>query len=547
MRKIDQISKLADNLFASRHTMMSYWQEVAEQVYPERADFTSCRYIGEDFASNMATSYPMLARREFCEVLSGMMRPRNKRWFRPTVRGLDEEKLDHESKVWLEKAGDIMWAVMYDPKTKFVRASKETDHDFGTFGNAVLSANIDTKTNRPLYRNWHLRDVAWIEDYDGEVREAYRKSKRSALQLVSEFGIENVSADVKRAYEKNPIEEFTVYHACMPADRYQSDEKKFGSPYVSISFEKDSRQVLRESGATHMIYIIPRWQLVSGFQYAYSPAAVSALPDSRLIQAMALSIMESGEMATQPPMFARSDVFRGDVNRIAAGISFLDLEPEQRIGDAIEFQPVDSRGIAMANQLMLQIQDQIAKAWYLDKIRMPQAGPDMTAYEVSQRISENIRQNMPLFEPLEQDYNYPICSTTFEMLLANGGFGPQTEIPDQLLGKDIEFAFESPLHEAIERQKGQVLLEGAALVGQMAALDPSVSQLIKAKPATKDALEGIGYDVEWIASEEEMKQSEEMAAQQAEAQQAIQLLQAGGDAAKAAGEGAQSLSAGGLV
>jgi hypothetical protein len=57
-----------------------------------------------------------------------------------------------------------------------------------------------------------------------------------------------------------------------------------------------------EPASWSLIYVIPRWQTVSGSQYAYSPATVAALPDARLIQAMTLTFFEAGEKATNPPM-----------------------------------------------------------------------------------------------------------------------------------------------------------------------------------------------------------------------------------------------------
>jgi hypothetical protein len=42
----------------------------------------------------------------------------------------------------------------------------------------------------------------------------------------------------------------------------------------------------------------------------------------------------------------------------------------------------------------------------------------MTAYEVGQRIQEYIRGALPLFEPMEMEYNGALCERTFEILQA---------------------------------------------------------------------------------------------------------------------------------
>jgi hypothetical protein len=67
-------------LFSKRSSLLSFWQEVAENFYPERADFTMVRNIGQDFASNLMTSYPILARRDLGNAISAILRPSGKKW-----------------------------------------------------------------------------------------------------------------------------------------------------------------------------------------------------------------------------------------------------------------------------------------------------------------------------------------------------------------------------------------------------------------------------------------------------------------------------------
>lgn len=50
------LRELAGNLFDKRGPLMSLWQEIAEQFYPERADFTTTRSVGEDYAAHLSSS-----------------------------------------------------------------------------------------------------------------------------------------------------------------------------------------------------------------------------------------------------------------------------------------------------------------------------------------------------------------------------------------------------------------------------------------------------------------------------------------------------------
>lgn len=542
LKQIADLKKQGDKLFADKMPLLTFWQDVAENFYPERADFTSQRNLGDEFATNLSTSYPVIARRDLGNAISSMLRPRNQDWFKIGVRNRD---IGHDSKRWLERATIIQRRAMYDPDSKFVRATKEGDHDYVAFGQCVISIEMNRKKNSLMYRCWHLRDVAWTEDYDGSICEVFRRSKPSVANLNSEFK-GNISEQAKRLLDKDPQCAIEYCHVVLPSDRY-SGSKKYAAPYVSIYYEKDTGHVLREEGVQTLIYVIPRWGTISGSQYANSQAVTAALPDARLLQAMTLSLLEAGEMAVNPPLFARQEVFRGDIQRFAGGITYADIEPEQRIDDAISFQPLDPRGLNTGFNMQAGVQEMIAKAFFLDRLTLPQPGPEMTAFETGQRVSEYIRNAIPLFEPMEQDYNAPICEATFDLLLANGAFGPMDEIPDDIRGADIEFEFESPLYEAIEKRKAQTAIEGIQMAAQFEALEPGVSRVIKGKETLSGVLEAIQYPAVWRMGEEELAEAQAAAAQQDELQSTMALLQQGGEAAAAVGEGAAAMQMGGVM
>jgi hypothetical protein len=58
---------------------------------------------------------------------------------------------------------------------------------------------------------------------------------------------------------------------------------------------------------------------------------------------------------------------------------------------------------------------------------------------------------------MEMEYNAALCDETFELMLRAGGFGDPRSWPKKLRGAEIDFQFESPLHDIIEQQKGQTV------------------------------------------------------------------------------------------
>lgn len=545
-----------DKLFTNRKSLESFWQEVANEFYVEMADFTITRYLGDEFADHLTTSYPLIARRTLGDSLSALLRPVNLDstspgvWF--SMRAEDERREDQSARSWLEFATGVQRRAMYDPKSNFVRATKEGDHSFVTFGQCPISVELNRNRDRLLYRCWHLRDVAWAEGSEGQIDAVYRKWKPEARQLIDTFG-NNVASEVKTKAEKDPYCKIDVCHIVINADLYAQrgkSFKKYRTPWVSVWIDKTHNWVMEEVGSFSRIYVIPRWVTIPGSQYASSPAVTAALPDARLMQAMTRTLLESGEKFADPPMVATQEAVRSDVQLFAGGVTWVDSEYDERLGEALRpvYEPGASAGLGMALQLNDRVQASIAKAFFLDSLSLPPADvKDMTAFEVGQRISEWIRRAMPIFEPMEFEYNGGLCEETFDLLLRNGAFGAMDDLPQSLRGSEIKFKFESPLHESADRRKGQKFLEAKAALVQAAELDQNVIPMLNASKTLRDVLKSIGTPADWTRDDAEL---EEMARAKQEAEQ-MQAVLAGGvegtEAVRNLGSAAKDFAAAGGI
>lgn len=514
-----ELNNIAGQLFSKRMPLVSLWQEVADNFYPERADFTLKRSIGTDFAANLMSSYPVMCRRDLGNQFGTMLRPTAKPWFHLKRRFIEEEKT--EVRRVLEQFAGTMRNAMYDPISMFTRATKEGDHDFAAFGQCVISVEVGNNSRHGqhlLYRCWHLRDVAWQEDELGQIGYVFRKWKPTVDTAVRTFGEDKVNKKWNELHQKDPFAEVECVHMVVTADAYDKDTK---CPRWSIWYDTQNDHVIEETPIWGRYYIIPRWQTVSNSQYSYSPATVAALPDSRLIQAMTFTLLEAGEKATSPPMVATVDAVRSDVNLFAGGITWVDQEYDERLGEALRPITQDFRGFNFGVQMNADTRAMIREAFYLNTLSFPQRTQEMTAYEVGQRVQEYIRNALPIFEPLESEYNFNLCDETFELMWRNNAFGSPEAWPKELSGAEIDFTFESPLHDAIGEQKGHKILEAAQLLGQAVALDPGSAFLLDAKVALRDALDGIQTPAKWMRSEDEVSKLERSQAQAMAQQQQL--------------------------
>lgn len=510
----DDLERLEKQLFDNRGRLLTLWQTFAEHFYPSMADFTVERSEGDEFMEGLTTSYPVIARRELGDTLTSMLRPRGQEWF--SLRADREERETTEALQWMEWATGTQRRAMYDPLSGFTRATKQGDHDFATFGQTPISVELSVDRSRFLYRHWHLRDVAWIEGADLQISHVGRKWQPTAVDLARTFP-RKVHSEITSCIEqkKEPFKKFKCIHFVIP------NEEKGPQPYRSIHYDCDNKHVMEDVPSWSRVYVIPRWQTVTGSPYAHSPAAVAALPDARLIQAITLTLLDAGEMYAAPPMLAVQGAIRSDIDLRSRGITWIDREYDERSGEPLRTLAQDARGYPIGAELREEARSMIADAFFLSKLQLPPAdGREMTAYEVGQRVQEFIRTTMPLFEPIEADYNAALCDATFDLGLRNGLFGPLDAIPESLRSAEVRFVFKSPLSDAVERQKSAQFMETANLLAMASQVDPTASLQVNLPVMVRDAIEAIS-PANWMRSEDEYAKA--AAEQQAQAQMAQQI------------------------
>jgi hypothetical protein len=533
--------KQGDKLFDRRSNVLSLWQEIADAFYPERAEFTTLRSVGEEFAAGMMTSFPALVRRELGNLFASLLRPRGQEWF--SLHAVDEDIDDDvTARQWLEYATKVQKRAMYEPSSMFVRASRESDHDFATFGNAVKSIEVDWQQVSLLYRAWHLRDCAWCENLSGRVDTMHRKWKAEAKWLVDKFPLK-AGQQLKERASKDPYGEVTCRHIVVPADQYEHysadrrNERDFRSVYLDI----ENETVLEDVAMDWFQYVVPRWQTVSGSAYARSPVTELCLPDARLLQAMVRVLLEAGEKGVDPPSIAGEETFRSDMNLYAGGVTFAALEVGESLNDKFKQLQVDKTGIPLGINMAERIEAALQSGFFLNKLGLPElVNKDMTAYQVRKIVENHVRQSAPIFEPIEEEDNAATCNLTFDILRSVGAFGPAENVPEVLQDTSVNFSFMSPLREVANEMKGQQLQEAIALTGAVAQIEPAAVANINWIKAHRDSLQGIRIPADWMSAEEIVEQVKAQMNEQARTEAGAAAM---GEAANVAKTGGEALKA----
>lgn len=557
-----ELIDISDQLFVTKAPILALWQAVAEQFYPEAADYTYTRSIGMEFASHLMTGAQARASSDLGNAISAMCRPPGQIWAHPRT-GVESIDKDITSLRWLDYSGNVMLRAFRQSGSGFSRATKEADRDFVTIGNACIRVRPNRDWTGLSFRCMHMRDVAFAENPEGYVDQVHVKDRMTARDLIIMFGEKGVSPKVveQATKQKDPFGKVQLRQIVMPSREYDGKIAKtemtpngvrrvgYSLPWVSIIVDVDNQFVLEEVGQHQMGFVPPRWTTKPGFGYGYSPATVISIADARMLQQITLTLLEAGQKAVDPPMQAvGNDVIQGGINLYAGGVSWVDPEYDEKTGPAIKplygSNPNLGWGVEREDRIVQAIRD----AHFLNQIRFPDTTKARTAYETEKMWQEFVRSAQPIFDPISSEYNDSLCDESYTMLLRMHAFGADKDIPRQLRGNQIRFQFDTPLNVGAQAALAQAFTSVGQITQLASSMDPTVIHDLDLDTAYRDAILASGAPASWVVPKADADQakaaSRQMMAQQQALQQGLGAAGAAGDAATKIGQAANALQVG---
>jgi len=541
----------ARDLITGRTGLTNLWQKLAEHLYPEQADFTTSLEDGDLKIADLYTSRPVSSSQELAETLAMTLRPEGKQWF--YARTKDYEYLDNGLKQVLHAESMRLYSLMYNKRSGFSETMGLSDRSISVFGNAVLSCETTADRRNLLFRSWHLKDCAWVENYDYTMGAVFRRwdaSPQEVLNLFPDTASDAVRDMVKARRERGSggdNKTVEIYHCFMETERYMGATHPNQKRYTSLFYDIANETILRCVETDKRFYSVARWARRWGSQYGYSKAAERSLPDAAMAQDMSKVLLKAGEMTLSPTMVEKAGVLRSDVNMYAGGLITLDSDYNQRTdGEAIYALDINGDKIPFGADLLNMTLGSIDENHYKGVIGLPPLGGGMSPYEISERIADYLRKSSPLIAPLEVSYSNDLCDLAWNVALHSGLIFPEG-MPEGFTADSIEFSFVNPLIETENREKGNALGQALGIVAQVSQFDPSFRYTVDYAAAGREALEGtIGvsvlndkeYVAEQAAQEEQAKQAE---SQMVQMQQAAGLVKEGSEAALVAAQAGSAL------
>lgn len=524
----ETICKRFDHLKGNRGTWESHWQEVAEYIFPRRADFNVMRTGGDKRMTKVYDSTGIQALELLAAGLHGMASNPASRWF--SLKTDDDELNENDAvREWLSNVEDRIFAKMHSPGSAITTHLHELYLDYAGFGTAVMFIGVGKRENL-LFQTRFLGECVIDENAEGVVDTVIRAFTMTVRQVIQKWG-DKASSDVRKKHADGKFDDpVELLHAVYPREERDAlKETPDNMPHASIYLERKEKHELQIGGFEEFPYAVPRWYKVAGEKYGRSPA-MTALPDVKMLQEMMKTTIKAAQKIVDPPLLVPDDGMLGPVRTVPGGLNFYR-------GDR-EIVPLQTGGdIPLSLEMMQDLRNRIMSTFFVDQLQMT-GNADMTATEVIQRTEERMRLLGPILGRMQAELLGPVISRVFGILARAGELPEQ---PEELDGIEWRVEYVSPIALAQKGQKVERVVQALAIAGQVAAAADSGSP-------TFARFNGDGF-LQWLfnqtgADPELILDDDEYAAKQQQTQVANAVAPAAmaAEAFQKAGAGAKSFA-----
>lgn len=517
--KAEQYLQRLESLESDRRNWDTHWQEIAEVIFPRRADFTQSVTRGQRKGLRIVDSTAVVANELLGAGLHGMLTNPASKWFK--LRLTDSELMkDNDVISWLEEIERRIYVALNAPEAQFSSHIHELYLDMTAFGTGGMFIGEDPKSGELNFSTKHLKEIYLAEDMSGFIDTVYRKFEYTARQISQRWGIENSGEDVQKAIDSGKLDAtFEVLHCVQPRlDFEHGSKQRKDLPIASVYILTKGKHILEQGGFEEMPYVAPRWAKVSGETYGRGPG-VSTLPDVKMLQEMAKTILKAAQKIVDPPLMVPDDGALNPVKTVPGGLNF-------RRSGSDPITPLQTGGnIPIGLEMLQDVRSRIRSAFYIDQLQMQQ-GPQMTATEVLQRQEEKLRLMGPVLGRLQSELLGPMVTRVFGLLMRRGKFPPAPEI---LADAEYDIEYVSPLARAQKQTDANGLLRVFEIASPIIQMQPETAQVINGEDTIRWLGDMFGVPTSLLKSAEEMAQLKQQQAEQQQLQQGLDSAQQGAE------------------
>ena len=509
------------------------WKDIRDYQVPNRGNFEEDK--GREGQRNDLKIYngtPSLAARILQAGMKAGVTSSSRPWFR---EGMANRALMERSDVreYLRGVEEVMYQI-YN-QSNFYTMAALLYLEFGAFGISAMAIKAD------------FEDVARFDTYTigefwaainarGIVDVLYRMIWKTPVQLIEDFGIDNVSQAVKNMAESgSPDKQVKIIHAVEPNDdripnMIDAKNKAYRSVYYEEGSLESDNDFLSVSGFNRFPYVVPRWSTKGHDPYGTDQPGLLALGDAKELMSGTFDKKRGLQKNMNPPIQAPSDLRNQRIMNVPGGVTYYNqfsgssvngvrslYENRVPLGDIIEdLETVERR---------------IDRAYYVNLFMTLLANDrpqDMKAEVAFQIDKERLLMLGPVLENLNEEFLNPLNDRVFE-LAEEAGVLP--EAPADLKGENLKIEYISSLAKAQKSSAISNMERLSSLVGAWATFDSGVVDKLDFDQGVDEAGEILDVPSRFIRSDDEVA---EVRAAKAQLKTAQMQLAVGTEAAKAA-------------
>lgn len=530
-RKQFLMSQLSQ-LETARSSYDSHWKELCEFILPNSGRFLTSEVAKNKRNTKIVDPTGGLASRTLeSGMLSGITSP-TRPWF--SLSTPNKQLMDSwPVKMWLTQVVGLMNDVMN--KSNWYQSLTVLYRSLGTFATGAISILEDDedviRTHVFPIGSYYVSNSARLQ-----VDTVFRKYSMTCRQLVNEFGIDNVSAGVKSAWESKSYEQyFEVVHAVLPnTDRDTGKLNSKNKRYSSVYFETggDGDKLLSEAGFDEMPILVPRWDINGEDAYGSSCPGILALGCIKALQLQQKRKDQAIDKLVNPPMMAPSSLRNERISLLPGDVSYYN-----GAGNQAGFKPIYEIN-PRVNELLASIQDsrQITDECYFVPLfnMFSQINTrSMPTEAVTELRDEKMLQLGPVLERLNDEFLDPAIDRIFNIMLRRGMLPPP---PEELQGQPLRVEYTSVMAQAQKAVGIGSIERFVGFIGNMSQLFPAARDKLDVDNTIDEYGDMLGVPATITKSDEQVKAEREAQAQQEQAQQALQMGAQSADIAKTMSE-----------